>query len=176
MAGFVGRLSGAIRLAPTAYEEVEADRRATGQALAVVLLSSVATGIGMTGFGAAAANIPINVCVALAAWMVWASLTCYIGTGLLPEPATRADIGELLRTTGFATGPGLFRALGLIPVVGAPLFLLASVWMLAAMVLAVRQALDYRSLARAVGVCLLGLGLSLILAMVIGNLFGPTLS
>jgi hypothetical protein len=35
-------------------------------------------------------------------------------------------------------------------------FLVASVWMLVTMIIAVRQALDYRSTLRAVGVCIIG--------------------
>jgi len=45
--------------------------------------------------------------------------------------------------------------LGVVPVVGGIIFLVASVWMLVAMVIAVRQALDYTSTWRAIGVVLL---------------------
>jgi hypothetical protein len=93
---------------------------------------------------------------ALVAWYLWACLTYFIGTRFLPEPQTRADVGELLRTIGFSSAPGLIRVLGIIPGLGKVVFLAASVWMLAAMVIAVRQALDYSSTLRAVGVCFIG--------------------
>jgi hypothetical protein len=65
-------------------------------------------------------------------------------------------VGELLRTIGFSSSPGLIRVLGIIPGLATLVFLVASVWMLVAMVIAVRQALDYSSTLRAVGVCLIG--------------------
>ena len=79
-----------------------------------------------------------------------------IGTKILPEPQTRSDLGELLRTTGFSASPGLLRVLGVIPLFGGLIMLAVSIWMLVAMIIAVRQALDYQSTGRAVGVCLIG--------------------
>ncbi len=93
---------------------------------------------------------------ALLGWYVWAFLTYYIGTRLLPEPQTEADHGQLLRTIGFASAPGLIRVLGIIPGLATIVFAVAGVWMLIAMVIAVRQALDYTSTWRAVGVCAIG--------------------
>ncbi len=93
---------------------------------------------------------------ALTGWYVWAYLTYFIGTKFLPEPQTEADLGELLRTIGFSSSPGLIRVFGIIPGLAGPLFLVASIWMLVAMVIAVRQALDYESTSRAVGVCVIG--------------------
>ena len=75
---------------------------------------------------------------------------------MLPEPQTRADWGELARTLGFATSPGVLRVLGVIPVLGELIFVVTGIWMLVATVIAVQQALDYRSLPRAVGVCFIG--------------------
>jgi len=87
---------------------------------------------------------------------VWAYLTYFIGTKLLPAPQTSADPGELLRTIGFSSAPGLIRILGIIPQLMGLVFFIAGIWMLIAMVIAVRQALDYDSTLRAVGVCLIG--------------------
>ena len=64
--------------------------------------------------------------------------------------------GELARTLGFASTPGLLRVLGVVPVLGELVFLVTGVWMLVATVVAVRQALDYKSLPRAIGVCVIG--------------------
>ena len=46
---FIRRMIGAALLSRRVYEAVEADRHATGQALAVVLLASVGTGVGWVG-------------------------------------------------------------------------------------------------------------------------------
>ena len=154
---FLQRLVGAAALDAAIYEEVEADERATMQATATVLLSSVAAGIGAIGFGGPAmANIAFASTVALLAWAAWALVTFEIGVRIMPQPQTRSNVGELLRTIGFATAPGCLRVLGVLPGVTIPVFVVTAVWMLAAMVVAVRQALDYDSTAQAVAVCVLG--------------------
>ncbi len=155
MASMVDRMVRAAKLDPHLYEEVEADKGALGQALGVVVLASIAGGVGSGGLGGLSGFF-IGTAAALIGWFVWAALTYFIGTRILPEPNTRADLGELLRTIGFASSPGLLRVLGLIPGVTGIVFLISGIWMLAAMIIAVRQALDYRSTLRAVGVCVIG--------------------
>jgi hypothetical protein len=155
MASFTDRMIRAAKLDVSLYEEVEADEGALGQAMGVVVLSSVAAGIGAIGHGGIT-GIVIGIIGALIGWFIWAGLTYVIGTKILPEPETKADVGQLLRTIGFASSPGLLRALGFIPVLGALISLVAGIWMLVATVVAVRQALDYKSTGRAVGVCIIG--------------------
>lgn len=155
MASFSERLMGSARLDVNTYEEVEADTTATGQALTVVVLSSLAAGIGSIGDVGVMGILGITL-VALIGWFIWAGLTYLIGTKMLPEPQTKADMGELLRTIGFASSPGILRVLGILPLLGGLVSLVASIWMLVAFVIAVRQALDYQSTGRAVAVCLIG--------------------
>jgi len=146
---------GAASLDVPTYEEVEADTTATTQAMGVVVLSSLAQGIGFVTQGGGVGFI-VGAIGALIGWIIWAFLVYLIGTKLLPEPQTRSDLGELLRTTGFAAAPGLLRVLGVIPLLGGLIMPAVTIWMLIAMVIAVRQALDYKSTFRAVGVCLMG--------------------
>jgi hypothetical protein len=169
MTGFVERMMGAARLDVRIYEEVEADRSAMAQAMGVVVLSSVAAGIGAARGGALA--LLMGTLAALLGWFIWAWVTWFIGTKVLPEPRTSADIGQLLRTTGFSASPGLLRILGVIPWVGNLIVLAASVWMLVAMVVAVRQALDYSGTGRAIGVCLLGFLVNVLLVFAVGFFF-----
>jgi hypothetical protein len=174
---FLQRLIGAAALRVTTYEEVEADRRATGQAVAVVALSSLAAGFGARGFGArTAVDVAFFSVVALMAWVAWAFVVYEIGARILPGAQTRTDVGELLRTTGFATAPGLLRIVGVVPDLTVPIFVVAALWMLLAMIIAVRQALDYTSTGRAVAVCGLGWVLAIAFAVVFGLLFGPRVS
>ena len=174
---FLQRLIGAAALDSAIYEEVEADRTATAQAVVVVLGSSVAAGIGMRPLAEQTLNSVIFFSViALVSWAAWALLTYEIGTRVMPDPATRSDVGELLRTIGFAATPGLLRVLGVMPAVLIPVFAATAIWMLVAMIVAVRQALDYRSTGRAIAVCVLGWLLSLTIAVVMGVLFGPSVS
>jgi hypothetical protein len=114
--------------------------------------------------------------IALIAWAAWALITFEIGVRLMPQPQTRSNVGELLRTIGFATAPGCLRVLGVLPGVAIPVFAVTTIWMLATMVVAVRQALDYRSTGRALAVCGLGGGLVLTITIVLGLAFGPPLS
>ena len=155
MTSFTQRVIGAAKLNVHIYEEVEADTKALGQAMGVVALSSVADGIGAVGregmpglFGGLVGS--------LLGWLIWAGLTYFIGTRILPTPQTHADWGELLRTTGFAAAPGMLRILGIVPGLTGLVFFVTGVWMLAAFVVAVRQALDYTSTGWSVGVCLIG--------------------
>jgi hypothetical protein len=174
---FIQRLIGAISLDSTIYEEVEADRGATGQALAVVLLSSLAAGIGSRGLGGTTiSGIVFIAVVSLIAWAAWALVILQVGGRLLPEPETRVDVGELLRTIGFASAPGLLRILGVMSAVTIPVFAVTAIWMLLAMIVGVRQALDYRSTARAVAVCGIGFVLAVTIAVVLGLFFGPAVS
>lgn len=149
------RAIGAARLDIAVFEDVEADRHSTGQALAIVIVSSMAGGAGLTS---SLYNAPVltRVVLALLLWVFWAALTYAIGVYLTPEPQTDANVGELLRTIGFAATPGVFRVFGFVPVVGGLIYALATLWMFVAMVIAIRQALDYKSTGRAVVVCLIG--------------------
>jgi hypothetical protein len=142
-------------LHPDTYEDVEHDPRALPQALLVVVLSSVATGIG-TAHSAVAADLALGTLFALGGWIAWSALVCVIGTRLLPQPQTEADVGQLMRTTGFASAPGLLGIGGLAPAVGPSLVVAVSIWMAMAMLMAVRQALDFTSLWRALAVVAVG--------------------
>jgi hypothetical protein len=176
MTSFVARVTGAALLDPAIYEEVEHDRSATLQAMAVVLLSSLAAGVGVLGpKGAEPAALAGFAFMALTLWAVWALLTYQIGARILPSARTQVDVGELLRTIGFATAPGILRIAGVIPGITTIVFAVTALWMLMAMIVAVRQALDYTNTMRAFAVCALGMALTLGIALVIGILFSPAL-
>jgi hypothetical protein len=113
-------------------------------------MSSVAAGIGSLSLGT---GVIAGAVAALLSWVIWAFLTYLIGTRLLPEPQTQADMGQMMRTLGFAQSPGVLRLFGGIPGIGPLVLGIVSVWMLVAMVIAVRQALDYTTTWRAVVVC-----------------------
>ena len=171
MAIFSDRIIRAAKLDIHLYEEVEADKGAMGQAMSVVIISSIAAGIGNIARGGLG-GILTGTIVALIGWYVWAYLTYLIGTKFLPEPQTEANPGELLRTIGFSSSPGLIRVLGIIPGLAGVLFLLASIWMLVAMVIAVRQALDYKSTFRAIGVCIIGWIIQALLLVLLFTILG----
>lgn len=169
MANLMNRMIRAARLDAQLYEEVEADREALGQAMGVVILASLAAGVG-TALQGGVTGLILGTLAALISWFVWAYLTYWIGTRLLPESQTQADLGELLRTIGFSSSPGLIRVLGIVPGFGVFTFLAAGVWMLVAMIIAVRQALDYTSTWRAVGVVGIGWVVQILILGLLFNL------
>jgi len=155
MSQLVDRMMRAAKLDPLLYEEVEADATATGQAAAVVALSSVAAGIGGAISGGVLGLIGGTV-AALVGWLIWSLTIFFVGTRFLPGARTQADLGQVLRTVGFSAAPGVIRLFSFIPLIGFFIFVVANCWMLVAMVIAVRQALDYESTGRAILVCLIG--------------------
>ena len=176
MTTFLNRVTGAALLRPAIYEEVEADRSATMQAMGVVALSSLAAGVGALGLASARVTTLAGISLlAFAVWGIWALLTLQIGTRIFPSPRTQADIGQLLRTIGFASAPGILRFAGVIPGTTTIVFAITALWMLMAMIVAIRQALDYTSTVRAFGVCALGWALSLGFAIAAGLLWSPPL-
>ena len=153
--GFAQRCIGAALFQPDVYEEVEADRGANAQAALVVVLSAVAAGLG-TIANHGATGVLWYTGAALASWYVWAAIAYWIGTRLLAVPSTEADHGQLLRTIGFSSAPGVLRLFAFVSGMGAWVFLASTLWMLVAMVVAVRHALDYCTIRRAVAVCAIG--------------------
>jgi hypothetical protein len=154
VASMFRRMAGAARLDAATYEEVEADKTATWPAVFIAVVSSLAITIG--DFHRGDTDVVPRFLAGLAGWIVWLFFIWLVGVKMIPEPETRSDLGELIRTTGFGSTPGLFRILGLIPIVGWLIVVGAWLWTLAAMVMAVRQALDYKSLGRAILVCVVG--------------------
>ena len=117
MQNIMQRMLGAAKLDVATYEEVEKDSDATLQALGVVVLVAVATGLGSLGY-VGFSGMLLGIIAAVLGWAVWAGLIWLIGTKLLAEPSTEADWGQVARTTGFAQTPGLLRIFGFIPVIG----------------------------------------------------------
>ena len=169
---FVNRIIRACKLDTSLYEEVEADKAATLQAALVVVLSSLAAGVGALSLGAS--NFLMAPILSLISWYIWAYLIYFIGTKLFPEPTTKSNHGELLRTIGFSSAPGLIRVFGFTPELMSITFIGSGIWMLVAMIIAVRQALDYQSTWRAIGVVVIGFLVQAIFLVMILRLFGPS--
>jgi hypothetical protein len=174
---FLYRAMGAAMLDHSMYEGIEADRSLNVQTALVVLLSSLAAGFGAGGWLAGDLRLFLTFTVfALITWMMWAVLTHQIGTHILPEPATRATLGELLRTVGFAAAPGVLFVFAAFPAVKVPVFVGVIAWMFVAMVVGVRHALDYSSSSRALVVCGIAFGITTVVVFAVAMLVAPTVS
>jgi hypothetical protein len=163
---FPQRAIGAARLEIPVFEEIEADREATGQALLVVVLSNLAAGIGVASYYSG--PVLHGVLLALLLWVFWATSTYIVGVYLMPEPQTQTTVGELLRTIGFAASPGILRVFGFIPALGNVIYGVSTAWMFVAMVIAIRQALDYKSTGRALVVCLITSIIAVLMTVMVG--------
>lgn len=171
------RMMGAALLDRAMYEGIEADRSAFGQALAVVLLSSLAAGVGIAGWRGPDVGVVLTVsAIALVTWVAWAMLMFQIGGRLLRTSRTRTSPTELMRTIGFAASPGLLQAFGAFPRVTVFAFAIAWIWMFAATVVAVRQALDFTSTGRTLLVCALAAAICVAGALVLSWFLGPALA
>ena len=171
---FFRRFMGALVLDPLAFEDVEHDRHAAIQSLIVVTAVGAAAGVGLVGLGADAATFAAGSAIALGAWLVWAGVVITLGTVALPERNTASNLPELLRVLGFAAAPGVFIALAALRPAAPAVLLIVSLWLVADGVVAVRQALDYRSTARAFFVCVAAWLLAIaVVAFVAATLTAP---
>ena len=147
---FINRVSRAIKIDIELYEEVEKDKNATIQAGIVVVLSSLAAGVGALQMGVS--NFLLAPFMSLLSWYVWAYVIYFVGAKLFRDSKTKSNHGELLRTIGFSSAPGLIRIFGVTPDLMTVTFIGSAFWMLACMVVAVKSALDYSSMWKAFGV------------------------
>ena len=146
------RLKKAILLDISFYEEVEKDKKFTEQAMMTVALVSIVQGLMIAGFAPIA--LVQGILGSIIRFVIWAFFIAFVGTRILPEPETESNTGELIRTLGFAYAPGLLVVLKVFPLIGNFVDPLVVILQLAAMTIAVRQALDFNSTVRAVGVCI----------------------
>ncbi len=171
VADLVDRMIRAVKLDVSLYEEVERDTTAMNQAIAVVVISSICAGLGtlirgiFQGSLLGLFGVVTGVIGALVGWLIWSLITYIIGTKVFKGPETKADYGELLRTIGFSSSPGVFNVLGFIPLVS----FVVGIWQLAAMVIAVRQALDFDT-TKAILTCVVGWIVNMLVMLVIGGL------
>jgi len=151
---FFNRIVRAIQLDPQVYAEVGADKGAVGLAFGMIMVSSVATGIG--GARGYPQKIPYLAAIAFGGWLLWIVLTYIIGAKLFPAPETQSDIGAVLRVAGLASAPGLIRLLAYLPPFTVIVSFGAILWTFGTTVIAMQQAFRYHNMPRAIAVTLFG--------------------
>jgi len=152
----ISRMLRASMLDAHVYEEVESDSSTIVQAVLIVVVVAVARGVATLSVTDNILGIAFGIIAGLLSWAVWAFITYMVGTKLLKTGDTESSWGELARVTGFAQSPGILFLIAVVPVVGTWILPVVSLWQLAAMVVGIRQALDYTSTFRAIGVVLIG--------------------
>jgi hypothetical protein len=163
---FGERVVGVMKADVKAFEDIESDAGAMGQAVTVILLVGVASLIGNIIREGLLGGVKYLILAVLMA-ALWAFIVTIVGTKLMPEPTTKADFSETFRVVGFAQAPGLLYVLGIIPFLGIVINFFVWIWSLIVMVIGVRQVLDYSNTGRAVIVCLIGLVISWIIGFVV---------
>jgi len=167
MADLTGRMIGAMKADVKTFEEIEGDPGALTQAVTVIVIAGVASLIG-NFFRIGIIGGVVHLVATLVQYALFSLLVFLVGTKLMPEPTTKSDFSETFRTVGFAAAPGVFSVLAIIPILGVFLSFLIGIWSLVIGVIAVRQALDYTSTARAIIVCLIaGVVCWIVVALVI---------
>ena len=78
---FLNRVFRAIKIDIDLYEEVEKDKSATLQAGIVVVLSSLAAGVGALQLGAS--NFLLAPVLSLLSWYVWAYIIYFVGVKII---------------------------------------------------------------------------------------------
>jgi hypothetical protein len=159
MSRFLNRFLRAAKLDATLYREIVEDAGAMNQALIVVFIYSMASAYGTFG-RTGATGINIGMITTLLGWYVWAFSAYIIGARILPESRTEPDRKAVMRAVGFASAPGVVRALGFMQGLGLVVLAIATLWMVAAATVGVKQALNYESTPRALGVCIISLLIS----------------
>jgi Yip1 domain len=156
---FPERAIGALKLDANTFEDIERDPTAISQAVGIIALAALASGLANVWYGGLS-GIVLGVVTALIGYSLWAVVVWLVGTKLMPDPATKADFPETFRVIAFAATPGIFMIVTIIPLLGwALLFLLWPIvwlWTMAIMVIAVRQVLDYTETFKAVIVVVIG--------------------
>lgn len=170
MATFGERVVGAMKLDANTFEEIERDPTAVGQAAGVIALAAVSIGIGNLYYGGLS-GIVWNVVASLIGYVVWSVLVWVVGTKVMPDPATKADFPEVFRVLGFAASPGILGIVTIIPILGWLVLFVIWLWQLAAMVVAVRQALDYSNTGKAVIVVVIGFIVYLLISAMMTAMF-----
>ena len=176
---FGERVVGALKLDANTFEDIERDPTAMGQAVAIIALAALAGSLGALwrlGFG----SMLFSVCASLVGYLLWSVVVWAVGTKVMPDPATKADFAETFRTIAFAASPGLIGVITIVPLLGSVLYFLLTpvimIWSLIAMVVAVRQVLDYTETFKAVIVVLIGFAVYIVFWFVTAMLsFGAAL-
>ncbi len=170
----INRVVRAAMLDVALYEDVEKDARLTQEALIVVIIVSVASGLGAflaglgTSIGAAIGGLIFGVIIGVLGYYIWAYVTYWVGTSVFKGTA---DVGELLRTLGYASGPRVLGILAFIPCVGELAGLIGGIWALVTGVVAVRQALDFDT-GKAILTVIIGWVIVLVISILLGGALG----
>jgi hypothetical protein len=124
--------------------------------MSAVVLSSVSIGTGLLNTGGLEGLI-IGTTIALFGVVCLDLLDPHHRNETASRASDPRHPPRTLTKHRFASSPGIIRVPALSPSLAQAVLLETGVWMLAAMITAMRHALDYSSTARAISVCVIGM-------------------
>jgi hypothetical protein len=166
----------AMRLDKSFFEEIEHDPSYNQDALAVVIIVSLISGvgsflgalIGSRGIGAAILALIVGVLMAVIGYYVWVFVAHWVGTSFFKGSGDR---GEVQRALGFSYAPQVLAILGFIPCVGWLVAFAAWIWSIVCGFVAIRQSLDQDNTNAALTM-IVSFIVVLIVTSVLGLIFG----
>jgi hypothetical protein len=174
---FVSRMIRAAKLDASLFEELINDPSTQGQSIWVVAILAMATGYGMFSRAGVTA---VNSCLVTTflAWYFWAFTLYFFGTYLFRNIVTKTDRKTVLRVVAFASAPGVLRLLGVFPHTTGILFIVTSVWIIAASVIGIKLAFKIPHTGIAVLLCagtwLLAFMVQSLLLLMVFSVFGAS--
>lgn len=142
----------AAKLDGSLFEEIINDPSTYAQSIWVVAILAMATGYGMFGRAGVTA---VNSCLVTTffAWYFWAFSLYFVSTYLFRNSITKTDRKTIIRVVAFASAPGIFRLLGVIPQTSGILFIVTSLWIIAASVVGIKIAFKISHTGLAIFIC-----------------------
>jgi hypothetical protein len=145
---------GAALLETETYEEAALASSVWTQAALVVILTSVAAGVGSLSGGLT--GFVVGFLGALLGWVIGALSAYWVATRKFNVPRTQTTWSASLRGLGFASTPRLFLAFTFLPAVGFLVGLAVHAWTLITIGFAVKPALDLDEVRPAIMIALAG--------------------
>ena len=172
---FVSRMIRAAKLDASLFEELINDPSTQGQSVWVVAIFAMATGYGMFSRAGVTA---VNSCLVTTffGWYFWAFTLYFVCTYLFRNAVTKTDRKTIMRVVAFASAPGVFRLLGVIPQTSGILYIFTSAWIISACVIGIKKAFKIPSTGMAallcVGTWLLAFIVQSLLLLLVFSVFG----
>ncbi len=111
--------------------------------------------------GALAANTIIKTPIAMSGltqilnWLIWSILIYVIGVKIFPDKNSKVPFKKILIGVGYANAPGLLRFFAVTPDLMVPIIILTQFWILAGLIISMKQILNLKSNIKSFGIIFL---------------------
>ena len=154
---FGERILKVLALEAGIFRSILSDSTNLAQALMVVSLGAVASGLGTLDDSGIKTLAP-TIVIGLFGWVVWSWLIYVLGVhlpGKLFPKSKTPNMRNVFRVIGFAQAPAMLRVVGIFSSLGPMIAILSLIWIVAAMSLVTSQLFGTKSLAHSAFVVLM---------------------